>query len=187
MYYADLQKLWCRPMSDAACDWPWVICLELSAIHNLRLPLQGLFICRKTQTVRQGLLLPAPFPGMIQLNSQSPQRSALVVKLNHAESLQLYSSAAHFKLHWVEQSNSCRQGYCFPSDWCHLELSAVPKKMASALWGMTQHRNPGCWFFSSLPRATSPRLSSCISGPLCHPTARIQGQWLQVEFRALAF
>ena len=43
---------------------------------------------------------------------------------------------------------------------------------------MSQHRNPGGCFFSSLPRATHPRLSSSISSQHCPPSARAQGKIL---------
>ena len=54
------------------------------------------------------------------------------------------------------------------------------RNMASAVWGMTQHRDPGSCSFSSLPRATNPRLSSSVSSPLCPTFAGTQGKWLQM-------
>ena len=49
------------------------------------------------------------------------------------------------------------------------------RKMTSALWVMTQHRDLGSCSLSSLPRATKPRLSSSVSNPFCSPAARAQG------------
>ena len=40
--------------------------------------------------------------------------------------------------------------------------------------GMTQHRDPGVSFFSSLPRANNPRLSLGISGPLWIPLQELR-------------
>ena len=34
-YWGDLLRLWFKPMSDAACDWPWATCLELTACGSL--------------------------------------------------------------------------------------------------------------------------------------------------------
>ena len=61
------------------------------------------------------------------------------------------------------------------------------RKMASAVWGITQHRNSGGCSFSSLPRATKPRLSSNSSSPLCPPTDKAQGKWLQTNFLCWPF
>ena len=47
------------------------------------------------------------------------------------------------------------------------------RKMASAVWGMTQHRDPGGCSFSSCPRATNPRLFRSVSAlPLLEPRVR---------------
>ena len=78
-------------------------------------------------------------------------------------------------------------GCCFPSGWCPLEESARPEKDGLVVWGMTQPRDPGGCSFSSLPRATSPILSTWISSPLCPPSARSQGKCLQMTFYALPF
>ena len=56
------------------------------------------------------------------------------------------------------------------------------KKMASAIWEMTQHRDPGGSSFSSLPRPTIPRLSPHVCSPLCLPSAGAQSKWLQMNF-----
>ena len=56
------------------------------------------------------------------------------------------------------------------------------RKMVSAVWGMTQHRDAGGCSFSSLPRATNPSLSSSMSSPLCPPSAAPQSIWLQVKY-----
>ena len=42
-------------------------------------------------------------------------------------------------------------------------------KMAPAEWRMTQDQDPGTCYVSSLPKATVPSLSSCVSGPLRLP------------------
>ena len=47
---------------------------------------------------------------------------------------------------------------------------------------MTQQRDPGGCSFSSLLRATSFRLSSCVSSPLCPHSAGAQSKWLQMKF-----
>ena len=60
------------------------------------------------------------------------------------------------------------------------------RKMDSAEWGMTQHRDPGGYSFRSLPGDTRPRLSSHISSLLCPPSAGAQGKWLQTKFCTLA-
>ena len=60
------------------------------------------------------------------------------------------------------------------------------RKMASPVWGMTQHRDPGSCSFSSLPRATNPRLFSSVSSSLCPSSAGAQGKGLQMKFCALA-
>ena len=85
------------------------------------------------------------------------------------------------------QSNFCGQSYCFPSGWCHLEGSGLPEKDGSAVCRMTKHRDSGDCSFSSLPRANSPKLSSQVSSPLCPPSARAQGNWLQTDFAHLPF
>ena len=59
------------------------------------------------------------------------------------------------------------------------------RKIASAVWGMTQHRDPGGYSFSSLPRATSLRLSSSIFSPIWTSSAGTQGKCLQMEFCVL--
>ena len=59
-------------------------------------------------------------------------------------------------------------------------------KMAPAVWGMTQHRDPGGISFSSLPRDTDTRFPSSISSPHCLPSARDQDEWLQMKFYAFA-
>ena len=84
-------------------------------------------------------------------------------------------SAVWFKHQRVGQSNSCWWSYCFPSGWCHLERSILPEKDGFFSMGLTQRRGPGSCSFHSLPSATSPRLSSNISSPLCPPSARAQG------------
>ena len=53
----DLQILWCKLVSNVACDWSWAMCLELSAIHSLWLPLLGLGMSRKNQADHLGWLL----------------------------------------------------------------------------------------------------------------------------------
>ena len=60
------------------------------------------------------------------------------------------------------------------------------RRMAPAVWGMTQHRGLGSYSFSSLPRVTNPRLSSSVCSLHCHPSARAQGKWLQTKFCGLA-
>ena len=69
-FRASSERLRCRPLTDAACDWPWATCLGLSAIH-LCLPLLGLGACGKEQTVHQGWLLPALGPEAGLQKSQS--------------------------------------------------------------------------------------------------------------------
>ena len=53
------------------------------------------------------------------------------------------------------------------------------RKMTSAVWGMTQHMDPGGCFFRSLPRTTSP-------SSLFPSSDRAQGRWLQIKFCVLA-
>ena len=63
------------------------------------------------------------------------------------------------------------------------------RRMAVAVWGMTQHRHPGGWPFSFLPRVSNPRLSSHSCSPHCPPSARTQVKWLQMNpphWKALA-
>ena len=60
-----------------------------------------------------------------------------------------------------------------------MEGSALPEKGGSCKWEMPQHRDSGSCSFSALPRATSPRLFSSISSPLCSPSAGAQVKWLQ--------
>ena len=95
---------------------------------------------------------------------------------------QLYSSAAGLKHHIT--GRVIPAGRAIASPLADAMWTGVPclRKMASAVWGMTQHIDPGSCSFSSLPRATSCRLSSCISSPLCSPSARAQGKWLQMSF-----
>ena len=33
LFWATWEGLWFRPMSDAACDWPWATCLELQVVQ----------------------------------------------------------------------------------------------------------------------------------------------------------
>ena len=56
-------------MLDAACDWAWATCLELSVIYSLRSPSPGLGVYRKRQAAHQGPLLPALGLGDGQLKS----------------------------------------------------------------------------------------------------------------------
>ena len=58
--------------------------------------------------------------------------------------------------------------------------------MASAVWEMTQHRDPGGCSLSFLLRATNTTLSSSFSSALCPPSAGAQGNWLQMKFCTLA-
>ena len=57
-----------------------------------------------------------------------------------------------------------------------LERSALPKKDFCSM-GMTQHRDSGGCSFSSLPRATSPRLSlrSLVHSAISLPEPRVSG------------
>ena len=68
-------RFWCIPKSNAACHWPWAPCLELSVSHSVWFPLLGWGVCRKNQTVCQDLLLPAPGPGVGQLQPQNSKQS----------------------------------------------------------------------------------------------------------------
>ena len=47
----------------------------------------------------------------------------------------------------------------------------MPEKVASAVRGLTQHRDPGGCSRGSLPGATNPRLSSSIPSLVCFPSA----------------
>ena len=78
MYEVDLQGLFLIPISDAACDYPWAACVELSVVHTLCLPLLDLAVCRKNQAVHQSKPFSALGPGLCQLKSQSSQRFALI-------------------------------------------------------------------------------------------------------------
>ena len=171
-------------MSDAVCDWPWATCLELSAIHSLWLPLLGLLLCRKNWAVHQGWFLPAPVQGEGQLKSPSSQRSILVVKVNHWYSLEVYL-AAWLKLHRMGHSNPCGCSYCFPSVWCQLERIALHEQ--DGLCDMGNDSAQGSWwlFFQHVPRSICPKLSTYASSPLCPPSARAQGKWLQMQFCVL--
>ena len=60
-------------------------------------------------------------------------------------------------------------------------------KRVSAVWGMSQHSDPGSSSLSSLPKATNCRLSSSVSSPLCPPSAGAQGKWLQKFFLCWSF
>ena len=48
-------------------------------------------------------------------------------------------------------------------------------KMAPAVWGVTQHQDPGSCSVSSLPKATILSVSSSISSPLCSPLCQSPG------------
>ena len=76
--------------------------------------------------------------------------------------------------------------YCFPWGWCLIKRVLCPRKMDFAVWGMTNHRFPSGWPFSSLTRGTSPRISLCDSSQLCPPCALNQGIWPQMKFCTLA-
>ena len=60
------------------------------------------------------------------------------------------------------------------------------REMPSAVWGMTQHRDPGSSSLCFLTRATNPRLSSHNSSSLCLPSAGSQSVGLQTENFVLA-
>ena len=77
-----LQRLWCTPKSNPACDWTWATCLELSVTHSMWLPLPGLGVCRKNKIVHQGQLLLAPGLGTHQLKPQSSQQSSSACRLS---------------------------------------------------------------------------------------------------------
>ena len=54
--------------------------------------------------------------------------------------------------------------------------------MAPAVWGMSQHRDPGHSSLNSLPLAANPRLSLSVFSLLCPPFAGVHGKWLQTNF-----
>ena len=132
-----------------------------------------LAVCRKNQAMHPGQVLPTPGLGEGQLKFQSSQGSSFAVRLNDWNSLQLYSSA-WLKLQGRARGIPAGGAIASPQAW---RAVLCLRKMASAVWGMTQHRDPGGCSFSSLPRATNPWLSSCISSPLCPPSAAAQGKW----------
>ena len=133
-------------MSDAASDWPCATCLKLLMIHSLWLPLLGFGVCRKNQVVQQGWLLPALGLGEGQLKSQSSQRSTfawrLCFRLCLWNSLQPYSSVPRLKLHTVGWDGFLGVELLLPPRLL-LQWVVCSRNMASALWGMTQHREPG--------------------------------------------
>ena len=170
-------------MSDGACAWPWATYVELLAIYSLWLPLLCLGVCRNNQALHQVRILLAPGLEEGQLKPQSSQRPTFAVRLNHWKNLQLYSTTC-LKLHRVRWEAFCGWGYCFPSAAIWRGVICL-RDMASAVSRMIQHRDPGSCSFSSLSRATNPSLSSSISHPLCPPSSRALGKWLQMKFRAL--
>ena len=64
--------------------------------------------------------------------------------------------------------------------------SDLPEKVVLLSMGNESAQESWQLFFSSLPRANNPRLSSSISSPLCLPSAEAHGKWLQIKFCALA-
>ena len=55
--WASWEVLWCRPMSDTSCGWPWATCFDLQVTHSLWLPLLGLGAQGKDQAFHQDWLL----------------------------------------------------------------------------------------------------------------------------------
>ena len=96
-YYVAMQRLWCRPMWDAVCDWPWATCLELLVIQILWFFLLGLGECGKDQAAFQGQLFPT-VPCTCQQMFQSTQRFTSICRLpnrlGHWKSLAIFFSKA---------------------------------------------------------------------------------------------
>ena len=65
-----------RPVSDAACDWSWAICLELQSDLKFLAALLGLCVQGNDQAVYQVWFLLALGPGSIQLKTQGTLRPA---------------------------------------------------------------------------------------------------------------
>ena len=132
-FWASWEVLWCRPMWDAASDWPLPTCLELPAIHSLWLLLLGLGACGKDPALHQGWLLPAPDLGA------DPQKSSgtlvrpvyllcwLPIWLNHWKRLWLYFSVV-YKLHMVGQEGDQSASLLLSSRLMLTEGNAPSKK-----------------------------------------------------------
>ena len=77
------------------------------------------------------------------------------------------------------------QGYCFPSGWCYLERSVVLEK--DGFCSMRNDWAQGFWwlFLQLFSIAINLGLFSSLSSPLWPPSARAQGEWLQMKFCAL--
>ena len=168
-------------MSDTACDWSWATYLELSVIHSSGSFCLGLFVCRKKQAVHQGQLLPSLCLGDSQ-SPKAPRHSPLPVGFLLSLNTEITSSCTSQQLHL------CSTGGAIASPQADATWRAVlgPRKMSSAVWGMTQHREHFGYPFSFLPRATNLQLSFHGSIPLCPSSAIAQGKWLQMLFCVLA-
>ena len=134
-------------MSDAPCDWSWATYLELSATHSLYLPLLGLgvCVCRKTQAVHKGRLLPAPSLWSAKVSEVPEIHLACRLSLRLKEWKSSSSTPLHQVLSTTEwcKSDYCRWGYCFTSGWCYLEGSALPEK--DGLCSMGNDSAQGSW------------------------------------------
>ena len=78
-------------------------------------------------------------------------------------------------------SNSCGQGYCFPSGWCHIEGSALPEK--DGFCSMENDSAPGGWsFISTEPTTPDPPHTSLV-----HPrVSRCKWNFVHWPFKRLS-
>ena len=95
--------------------------------------------------------------GSRQLKSQRSQRSTLVVQLNQSYSLKLYSSGTLHMLHRVRQSIPVGRAIAFPQADTIQRGVLYLRKMASTIWGMTQHRYPRSYFLRFSPQSHQPQ------------------------------
>ena len=65
------------------------------------------------------------------------------------------------------QRPSWGRSYCFPSSYCHQMGVVCLSTKAAVVWGMSQHWDPSGYFLSSLPKGSTPSLSSGVCSPLC--------------------
>lgn len=150
-------------------------------------PSSGPGCVQKEPSCAQRLAFSSIGPGA---KSQNFQRSALVcwlcAKFCHQTSLQCTPQKPDLSSKRWSKRNSPDGAISSPQANVPCRGVLFPRKIVSAVSGMTSaHRSRGC-SFSFLPRATNLRFSSRGSIPLCPLSAGVQDKWLQTKLCALA-
>lgn len=143
-------------MSDAACDWPWSIHLELSVVYSLLLASSAGLAYVKNE--------PGCIPRPVLARNRPSEKSAEV--LNSLRSQLVFKLISYIAPDFTQQPwlSSTSWGRVIPVGRTIASPQAEAtwrgvlclRMIASALWAMTQHRDPGHSFFILSPERLAP-------------------------------